>query len=328
MVKNCALILVYFGKFNSYFDLFLKSCSKNSSYDWIIFTDNCESYEYPKNVHVIMTSLFEVKSLAERKFGFPVSLDTPYKLCDYKPTYGFLFEEYLQEYQYWGHCDCDLLFGNLDTILTPIIEQGYDKIFAAGHLTLYKNTSENNRRFMKPHDGKEIYKEALSTPQIYVFDEDFQSKHHNDNNVHSIFLEDGARIFAEDVSMNVSSVSAKFIRSAYNPIERKFVRQNYIPARYYWDQGNLFSLNYNSQTKDIETREYLYIHLQSRKMRNKVHHDRNLTIEILSDRFISKKRIPHTRRGLREWTIGVPYLFWFDVYWKKVKRCLHGYIVK
>ena len=128
MNKKCVLILPYFGKFNNYFQLFLKSCEKNPQYNWKIFTDNDECYVFPVNVEVIKTSLEEVKNIAESKLGFSICLDKPYKLCDYKPAYGLIFEEMIGEYEYWGHCDCDLIFGNLDKMLIPLLKKGYSKI--------------------------------------------------------------------------------------------------------------------------------------------------------------------------------------------------------
>ena len=37
MKKQCVLILSYFGKFNNYFPLFLRSCAANPSYDFSDF---------------------------------------------------------------------------------------------------------------------------------------------------------------------------------------------------------------------------------------------------------------------------------------------------
>ena len=152
--KKCVLILPYFGKFNNYFPLFLKSCAENPSYTWMIFTDDEFNYECPQNVHIIKCTLRDIIKVANNKFGFKVVLDSPYKLCDYKPAYGFLFEEYIRDFEYWGHCDCDLIFGNIEKIITPLLNEGYDKLFAAGHLTIYKNTYDNNRRFMKLYKGR------------------------------------------------------------------------------------------------------------------------------------------------------------------------------
>ena len=87
--KTCVLILPYFGKFNSYFSLFLRSFSYNTEFDLLLFTDSDVNYNYPKNVKVIKSELDSIKKRAEEKFGFKISLNNPYKLCDYKPAYGF-----------------------------------------------------------------------------------------------------------------------------------------------------------------------------------------------------------------------------------------------
>ena len=97
--KKCVLILPYFGKFNNYFPLFLKSCAENPSYTWMIFTDDEFNYECPQNVHIIKCTLRDIIKVANNKFGFKVVLDSPYKLCDYKPAYGFLFEEYIRDFE-------------------------------------------------------------------------------------------------------------------------------------------------------------------------------------------------------------------------------------
>lgn len=318
MNKKCIFILPYFGKFNNYFQLFLNSFSYNSSFDLLIITDCEDKYNYPANVRLVKSTLAEVKAIAEQKLSFEVCLDKPYKLCDFKPAYGLLFEEYIRGYEYWGHCDCDILFGNLEEILTPLLEQGYDKLFAAGHMTIYKNTYENNRRFMSLHNGVAIYKEAFTTSDIYVFDEDCQSKHHNDNNVHSIFLESGVKVFSEDLSMNPSAGSAKFIQAKYIPQERKFIKQLYVKARYYFDKGDIFSLY--AQEGRLKRRDYLYLHFQMRKMRV----DKKITmdhpIEILPDRFRFCRKIPSNMKELHTGSIGFPYLFWIDVIIKKIKR--------
>lgn len=89
--KRCVLILPYFGQFNNYFPLFLKSCEANPTYTWMIFTDNEFKYACPENVHVIKTTLDEIRKIANEKFGFKIVLESAYNLCDYNPAYGFLF---------------------------------------------------------------------------------------------------------------------------------------------------------------------------------------------------------------------------------------------
>lgn len=50
MKNKVCFVVPYFGKFPSYFDLFLKSCKYNEDFNWIIFTDDKEDYDYPNNV--------------------------------------------------------------------------------------------------------------------------------------------------------------------------------------------------------------------------------------------------------------------------------------
>lgn len=313
--KKCVLILPYFGKFNNYFPLFLKSCGMNPDFEWIIFTDNKDPYNYPDNVHKVMTTLAEVKEIAERKFGFPVCLNSAYKLCDYKPAYGFLFEEYIVGYRYWGHCDCDLIFGKMGNFLDPLFEEGYDKIFAAGHLTLYKNNYDNNRRFMKPYNSRLIYKEAFQTDQIYVFDEDM-----DDDNVHRIFLADGAQIFQTDLSMNASPRFARLRRSYYNPDIHYFSWEPFKLARYYWNDGRI--IEYCLINGALKEKEYLYMHLQSRKMRLMKRILLSKSFEILPDRFSDKYAPPSNVKELRLRSIKFTYMRKIDILEKKIKRRL------
>lgn len=310
--KRCVLILPYFGQFNNYFPFFLKSCGANPTYTWMIFTDNEFKYACPENVHVIKTTLDEIRKIANEKFGFKIVLESAYKLCDYKPAYGFLFEKYIKDFDYWGHCDCDLIFGNLEKNVTPLLNEDYDKLFAAGHLTIYKNTYDNNRRFMKSFKGRVLYKEAFTTDKIFVFDEDCNGH----DNVHSIFREDGARIYEKDLSMNPSVFSAKFIRAFYDVSKHDFVNETYKKARYYWNNGNVLRIEWNG-SKLVQT-EFAYIHLQMRKMRVKVS-VQDACFEILPDRFVEQE-LPKNRSELHLLTIGWPYLYWIDKYKKRVTR--------
>lgn len=318
--KKCVLILPYFGNFNNYFPLFLRSCGENPDFDWLIFTDCQKQYNYPNNVRRIMMTLEQVKETAERKFGFSVCLNSAYKLCDYKPAYGFLFEEYIGEYKYWGHCDCDLIFGKMSKFLDELFEDGYDKIFAAGHLTLYKNDYDNNRRFMKEYKGRFIYREAFTTDLIYVLDEDMK-----DNNVHRIFLADGASVYQTDLSMNPSPQFARFRRAYYNPEMCCFSYEAVKNARYYWNDGRIIEYNYIDGI--IKKTEYIYMHFQLRKMRVGKNVLTSKYFEILPDRFTKSSGIPKDKKEMRLWSIKFTYLRKFDIWEKKIRNKM-DYVVK
>lgn len=70
----------------------------------------------PYNVEVIYKTLEELKDLFEKKLSIRIENLQPYKLCDFRPSYGLVFEEYLESYDYWGFCDIDLIWGNLSFI--------------------------------------------------------------------------------------------------------------------------------------------------------------------------------------------------------------------
>ena len=110
-MKRCILIIPYFGKFNSYFHLFLHSCRNNPDFDWLIFTDDRRNFEYPDNITVKYTTFDKIKLYIQRKFKFKIALDQPYKLCDYKIAYGDIFSEFISGYEFWGFCDTDVIFG-------------------------------------------------------------------------------------------------------------------------------------------------------------------------------------------------------------------------
>lgn len=175
---------------------------------------------------------------------------------------------------------------------------------------------------MSLHNGNAIYKDAFTSPEIYVFDEDYEKKHNTDNNVHSIFLEAGTRIYADDISMNTVASSAKFIQARYIPERRKFIKLPYVRARYYFENGNLLSISLHN--KQLVKTEYLYMHFQMRKMRVDKKITPDCSIEILPDRFRVCKKIPTAIKEFKYLTVGFPYLFWVDVYKRKVRKKLQS----
>ena len=173
-MKSIALILPYFGRFPNYFHLFLNSVRHNSSVDVLLFTDNATDHSYPPNVKRVLMSFDEFKSILQKKFDFEIThLQGSYNLCDFRPAYGLCLENYLKDYDFWGHCDCDLVFGDLRRFLTEEILSRYDKILSGGHLTLYRNTETINKRFMERTPGFPFYKEVYtSNPnRVWCYDE-------------------------------------------------------------------------------------------------------------------------------------------------------------
>lgn len=283
-MKRLCFIVPYFGKFPNYFPLFLKTCGTNPHFNWLVFTDDKEDYGYPDNVRRILMSFEECKALVKSKFDCDVNLNMPYKLCDLKPMYGYIFESYLSDYKFWGHCDVDTVMGNLEHWLTDEFLDQYDKLFCLGHMTIYRNTHENNRLFMTTYKGCEVYKEVLATPSIYTFDEEWK----DNSNICRIFESVGKRIYRKDLSFNVACAYNRFRRIEFVGSDRvndingyKF--EEYKESLYVWNNGNLYRLYVEDET--LKKEDFLYMHFQNRKMKMDCTILQECKFEIIPDEF-------------------------------------------
>jgi hypothetical protein len=170
--KVC-LIVVYFGKWPKYMNYFLKSCKTNPSIDFIFFSDN-DSLEYDgHNIKLIPFTLNDFNTLASQKLGLEICVSEPYKLCDFKPLYGVMFENYLKGYAFWGHCDIDVVFGNIRKFITTDRLDKYDiisarKEFMCGHFTLFRNIKTINELFRESADHEKV---VTDPSHCYSFDE-------------------------------------------------------------------------------------------------------------------------------------------------------------
>ncbi len=264
-MKKLCFIIPYFGTLPNYFSLFLKTCEANPDFNWIVFTDDKSQYQYPQNVLKIFMDFEECKLLICQKFNCKINIIKPYKLCDLKPMYGYIFSEYIKEYEYWGYCDTDTIIGNLGTTLTNDFLRKYDKLFCLGHMTIFRNTPENNCLFMANIAGKAIYKDVLRNSAICWFDEEWM----NDYNINKIFLANGKKVYQEDLSLNIAVASNHFRRIKYVGIKNAppygFEVEKAKDALYIWEKGNLYRL-YKENGK-LKREDFPYMHLQKRKMR-------------------------------------------------------------
>ncbi|WP_300081588.1 DUF6625 family protein [uncultured Thomasclavelia sp.] len=179
MANYICVIIPYFGKFKPSINLFLNSCIKNKEIDWYIFTDNYapKSISLTKNIKWIKIDLSTVKKLAKKNLGHDICLERPYKLCDLKPFYGLIFKEYIQNYQYWGYGDLDVVYGRLFYYLNLIEYYRYDKVNWMGHLCFLKNNADCN--YLAFHDTPDTVSglEVLKIKENIGFDErDFNKK--------------------------------------------------------------------------------------------------------------------------------------------------------
>jgi len=127
---------------------------------------------YPPNVKIIPYSIDRFKTDAVKALGFDVAIESGYKLCDFKPAYGHIFSDYIRDYDFWGYCDVDVIFGNIRSFMTDELLNEYDIVSArhdylTGCFALYCNTPFMRELFKQSKD----YRKVFTDPRNFFFDE-------------------------------------------------------------------------------------------------------------------------------------------------------------
>jgi hypothetical protein len=171
--KSIALLTCHIGKLPWYFDYFVHSCGYNPSVDFYIISDDRDYQQaLPKNVKLIYKTLEDINLLAGAKLGLSVNIANGYKLCDFKPAYGLIFSDLVNEYDFWGHCDIDIIFGRIREFITDELLENYDLIsvrhdYISGCFLLYRNIPKLNTLFLQSKDYKKVFTDTTH----YCFDE-------------------------------------------------------------------------------------------------------------------------------------------------------------
>lgn len=100
------------------------------------------------------------------------------KIWDYRPALGMLYADEISGYDWYGHCDLDMVFGRLDHFVTDemldhcniLTDCQYD--YLAGPFTLYRNRSLVTTIFQTHPD----WKGTLESPEPTAWQETFFSR--------------------------------------------------------------------------------------------------------------------------------------------------------
>lgn len=167
-MKKIVLIFPYFGILPPQYPAWRATALRNPTIDFLFFTD--ADVDPAENIIVHKMPFSDFQQIVQKAFDFPISLNRPYKLCEFKQAYGFILQDYIKEYDLWGYGDLDLVYGDIRTFLTDsVLEHKF--LLGWGHLTLLHNDEDANTYFMKPVAGYLNYKDAFTTTKITFFDE-------------------------------------------------------------------------------------------------------------------------------------------------------------
>ena len=171
-MKRIAFVVPWVGRLPVYFPLWLNTCSYNSTVDFIVVTSEKQLGDLPENVRWINMSFKEIQNRFQALFDFPIALQKPYKLCDFKPVYGQAFAPELKGYDFWGYCDVDLLWGDISSFITDELLEQYDRLYTRGHCCIYRNCERVNAWYRElPHEGLQNWESVFSSPKSFCFDE-------------------------------------------------------------------------------------------------------------------------------------------------------------
>lgn len=100
--------------------------------------------------------LFNARCIKALGFSSPIVPGTG-KLWDFRCALGELYAKEIEGYDFWGHCDFDVVFGRVDRYVTEEMlteHEGLDvysdeETYIGGHFTLYRNDPRVNSFFRR-----------------------------------------------------------------------------------------------------------------------------------------------------------------------------------
>ena len=133
----------YFGRWPDWLNLYLESCRWNPTVHWLFFTDCPTPLDVPENVHFKGMSFQEYIERASNVLKLRLCWTDPYKLCDLRPALGFLHQDEIRGYDYYGYGDIDVIYGNIRRIYTESVLEHLcispSSNQVAGHFSLFQN---------------------------------------------------------------------------------------------------------------------------------------------------------------------------------------------
>lgn len=290
---SVVVIVCYFGRLPDFFDLFLASCEKNPTINWVVVTDDRASYRYPDNVTPCYLEFSEVRERFQRLFDFEIALDRPYKICDFRPAFGLAFNDLIDGCEFWGHSDVDLIYGNIRKFLTEDVFKRNDKILGFGHLSFYRNNDEmrsafkakgeygsvsgafrsaafahfsgySDGRFLRSVDRFKdskypVYKTVFSENEYLHFDE-WNLKNYGYND---LLLDTGKRLYDGRDFANLYIPTWHFCLSKFTNLTTQHPEKSCI---FHFQDGDLYRLI--AEGGVIKRDEFVYLHIQKRPMEN------------------------------------------------------------
>jgi hypothetical protein len=171
--NNILLIQLWLGKIPDYFWYHYETTKNLIGFNFILFTDQ-EIELDSKNYTVINTTKEDIELKLSGKLNYEIKIKNNRKTCDLKASFGDLFEEYINGYDYFGCYDIDTLFGDVYSSILPYLNK-YDFI-TIGEETFHNRLSGPFLIMRNTKEIRTLYKKGdfikcLSNNEVECYEE-------------------------------------------------------------------------------------------------------------------------------------------------------------
>lgn len=146
-MKLAKVMCMWVGEPLAYYESFKARMNKFSCLDWGMFPDTSWSM-YPRHV-----TAHEFNNIMSDRLGCLVR-KTKDSCPDARPAFGEAFQKQFKGYEWWGWSDLDIVMGDLDNLLPPLLDGDHDVLtFIDGYLSglAFLRNNETTRTLWRRH---------------------------------------------------------------------------------------------------------------------------------------------------------------------------------
>ena len=241
-----AFLNIYFGKLPDYFDFWAKTCEPNfNNFHWFVYNDHVDKKKSVNNAVTLVPYNFNMLCQDfSRTLGISIHPKNTRIVCDCRVIFYPIRSKHenLDDFDFIGYSDIDMLYGQLDKFLPKNVKQ-YSMISAhdgrpCGPFTLF------NRQYLLDICRNIKFKQAIEMNGKHGF---FESQDYTDEK--SIYKP----MLAIDESQMLVDISKMFapVFCKADPLQPTRMRGlNHRKAVAFWNNGRLFVMDWLGRKKE------------------------------------------------------------------------------
>jgi uncharacterized protein DUF6625 len=185
------MLIGYFGRWPAWMNFFVESCKWNPDVCWRFYTDCGELENRADNVELVHVKFEDYKAFVRFRLRIAFDPADPYKVCDLRPCLGFLHDEEIASFPFFGFGDVDVVYGQISRFYNEQALAPFDVLSThpnglSGHFAVLRNTAVLREAFARVPN----YRELLERPHYVGLDEgDFSRVFLNSDLARLLFVE-------------------------------------------------------------------------------------------------------------------------------------------